>query len=72
MFRRETFGKYRVSSLCTCHWCNVIIAESRRQGEVSDNLLSDLRSFKTAECGGINKLFYCHICHKRGTEISGR
>ena len=59
-------------SLCTCHCCNVIIAESRRQEEIPDNLLLDLRSFRTADCGRINKLFYCHACHKAGTGISGR
>ena len=53
MFRRETFGKYRISSLCTCHWPNVIIAKSRRQEEVSNNLLLDLRSFRAAKGGRI-------------------
>lgn len=64
MFRYETFGKYRVSSLYTCHWRNIIIAESRRQEEIPDNLLLDLESFRAAECGGINKLFYRYVCHK--------
>ena len=71
MFRHETFGKYRVSSLSTCHCRNAIIPESRRQEDVSDNLLLDLHSIRAAECRESNKLIYCHVCHKPCTGISG-
>ncbi len=71
MFRRKNFGKYRVSSLCTCHYRNIIIAKSQRQEAVSDNLLLDLHSIRAAECHGINKIICCHVCHKPCTGISG-